>query len=51
MKLVEMLGHWMWIHLDVRILCLVPLKVHFEVAFRREAITAHIALEGTLTGM
>ncbi len=41
---VEMLGYHVLVHLDVRVLALVALEVHLEVAFGGEAVETDVAL-------
>lgn len=49
MILVEMLGHWVRVHLYVGELSCVSLKVDFEISLCREPAAADVALEGALT--
>lgn len=46
-----MLGHRIGIHLDVRILLFVALKVDFQVPLGREPVSTDVALERPLSGM
>lgn len=49
MVLVEVFGHGIWIHLNVRKLGRVPLEVDLEVSLGGESASADVALKGTLT--
>ena len=51
MKLVEMFGHGVGVHLDVGVLRFVSLEVDFEIAFCCESIATYIAFEGTFARM
>lgn len=51
MKFVQMLRNRIRIHLDMRILGSVPLKVNLEISFRRESVSTDIAFERSLSSM
>lgn len=49
--MIKLLWNGVRIHLDMRKLLCVPLKVNFEVALCGEPTTAHVALERTLASV
>ncbi len=50
-EFVQVFGHWVWVHLDVRETLGVSLEVNLEVALCGEPVTTNVALERPLASV